>query len=171
MAVDAQLWEVTGSGIYKDYVIEKIAKPIRGRGYVKFRNGAVLYEGEQTKPLSAIFGEQLYWLIDSHFRKKQILQEKGIKCLSLVFIDRVDNYIQPDGIIKQAFIEQYKKAYKEYYKKEPTLEQIEQCQGSYFAKTGKGDYTDNERSMYSNKELFDLILRDKERLLSIGSSC
>ena len=134
----ARLSEVTGNIIYKDYVIENIvSKPIRGKGYVKFTNGAVLYEREQAKAYSSIFSEQLKWLIDSHFHKKEKLKEKGIKCLSLVFIDRVDNYIQPDGIIKKAFTEQYKKVYKEFYKKEPKLEEIEQCQGYYFAPNRK----------------------------------
>ncbi|MFA5251211.1 MAG: DEAD/DEAH box helicase family protein [Phycisphaerae bacterium] len=156
---NAILEEVTKNIIYKDYIIEQIAKPIRGKGFVKFKNGAVIYEGEQAKDCSIIFSEQLYWLIDTHFRKKEILKAKGIKCLSLTFIDRVDNYIRTDGIIKKAFIEQYKKVYKDIYKKEPTLEHIEQSQGYYFAQTGKGDYTDNEGSMRNNKELYDLITR------------
>ncbi len=163
----SDLHEATGNIIYKDYEIEQIAKPIRGKGFVKFKNGAIVYENEQSKDYSSIFSEQLYWLIDTHFRKKEELRKKGIKCLSLVFIDRVDNYIQDDGIIKKSFIEQYKKVHKEFYQKEANAEQIGKCQGYYFAQTGKGDYTDNERSMTSNKELFDLILKDKEELLNI----
>ncbi len=163
----SDLHEATGNIIYKDYEIEQIAKPIRGKGFVKFKNGAIVYENEQSKDYSSIFSEQLYWLVDTHFRKKELLRKKGIKCLSLVFIDRVDNYIQDDGIIKKSFIEQYKKVHKEFYQKEANTEQIGKCQGYYFAQTGKGDYTDNERSMTSNKELFDLILKDKEELLNI----
>ena len=166
---DAYLQEVTDNIIYKDYVIEQIAKPIRGNGFVKFKNGATIYEGEQAKDYSTIFKEQLYWLIDSHFRKKEKLKSKGIKCLSLTFIDRVDNYIKPDGIIKTAFIEQFKKVYQEFYKKDPTKEFIEQSQGYYFAQTGKGDYTDNDSSMRNNKELYDLILKSKEELLSMDN--
>jgi len=169
LAKNTELYETTGNIIYKDYVIEQIAKPIRGKGFVKFKNGAIIYEGEQAKDYSSIFNEQLYWLIDSHFRKKEEMKKMGVKCLSLTFIDRVDNYIQPDGIIKKAFIEQYKKVHKEFYKKEATDEQIDKCQGYYFARTGKGDYTDNERSMSGNKELFDLILKDKEKLLNINN--
>ena len=164
---NAELDKVTGNITYKDYIIEQIAKPIRGRGFVKFKNGAVIYEGDQAKDYSSIFSEQLYWLIDTHFRKKEELKKKGIKCLSLTFIDRVNNYIQPDGVIKTAFIEQYNKVHKEFYRNEATIEQIEKCQGYYFAKTGKGDFTDNERSMIGNKELFDLILKDKEELLNL----
>lgn len=163
------LAEITGNIIYKDYTIEQIAKPIRGKAFVKFTNGAVIYEGEQAKDYSVIFNEQLYWLIDSHFRKKEELKKIGIKCLSLIFIDRVANYIHPDGIIKKAFVEQYKKAHKEFYNKEATDKQIERSQGYYFAQTGKGDFTDDERSMKNNKELYDLILKSKEVLLSLDN--
>jgi len=166
---NAELYEVTGNIIYKDYVIEQIAKPIRDKGFVKFKNGAVIREGDQAKDCSVIFGEQIYWLIDSHFRKKEKLKKEGIKCLSLTFIDRVDNYIQPEGVIKKAFEEQYKKIHLEFYGKEPSPEQIKGIQGYYFAQTGKGDYTDNDRSMSNNKELYDLILKDKEKLLSLDN--
>ncbi|MFC1484963.1 DEAD/DEAH box helicase family protein [bacterium] len=166
---NTNLEEVTGNVIYKDYILEQIANPIREKGFVKFKNGVVIYDGEQSKDYSAIFGAQLYWLIDSHFRKKERLIKKGIKCLSLIFIDRVDNYIKPDGIIKKSFIEQYKKVYNDFYKKEPVFEQIDKIQGYYFAQTGKGDYTDNMRSMETNKALFDLILKDKEKLLSLDN--
>ena len=169
MARLANLEEVTGNSVYKGYVIDQIAKPIRERGYVEFTNGVKLYEGDQAKPYAAIFSEQLYWLIDTHFDKKEKLKAKGIKCLSLVFIDRVANYIQPEGIIKKAFVEQYKKVHQKHYKQEPTAEQVAQCQGYYFAQTRKGDFTDNTRSMYSDKELFHLIMRDKEQLLRLDT--
>ncbi|MBW1616657.1 MAG: DEAD/DEAH box helicase family protein [Deltaproteobacteria bacterium] len=160
------LQDITKNIIYKNYIIERIAKPIREKGYVKFTNGAIIYENMQAKDYNAIFNEQLYWLIDSHFRKKEKLKPKGIKPLSLIFIDKVDNYINPDGIIKKAFEEQYKKVFFNFYKKKPQKEEIEKIQGYYFAKTGKGDYTDNNRSMATNKELYNLILKDKEKLLS-----
>ncbi|MEK6967678.1 MAG: hypothetical protein AABX51_03550, partial [Nanoarchaeota archaeon] len=166
---NADLQQVTGNIIYKGYSLEQIARPIRGKGFVKFKNNAIIYEGEQAKDYSAIFGEQLYWLIDTHFRKKERLKLSGIKCLSLTFIDRVDSYIQPDGIIKKAFVEQYKKAYENFYGKAADAAQIEKAQGYYFARTGKGDFTDNEGSMRNNKELYDLILKSKEEILSLDN--
>ena len=166
---NVDLYEETKNIIYKDYILEQIARPIRGRGFVKFKNGVVIYEGEQAKDNSTIFSEQLYWLIDSHFRKKEELKKIGIKCLSLTFIDRVDNYIQPEGIIKKAFAEQFRKVHREFYKEEATSDQIEQSQGYYFAQTGKGDFTDSEGSMKNNKELYDLILKSKEELLSLSN--
>jgi type III restriction enzyme len=166
---NANLQDTTKNITYKDYVIEQISSPIRGKGFVKFKNGTVIYEGEQAKDFSVIFGEQLYWLIDTHFHKKEILKKSGIKCLSLIFIDKVNNYIQPDGIIKKAFVEQYKKVHKNFYGKDADDFAIEQSQGYYFAQTGKGDFTDNEGSMRNNKELYNLILKSKEELLSLNN--
>ena len=106
LSVNTRLDEVTGNVIYKDYIIEQIARPIREKAFVKFKNGATIYLGEQAKDYSSIFSEQLYWLIDTHFIKQDKLKPRGIKCLSLIFIDKVDNYIRPEGIIRKAFIEQ-----------------------------------------------------------------
>jgi len=166
LTVNARLDEITGNVIYKDYIIEQIAKPIREKAFVKFKNGAVVYEGDQSKEYQAIFSEQLHWLIETHLLKKKKLKAQGIKCLSLIFIDRVDNYIQANGIIRKAFVKQYSDIYEKKNKKKPTHEHLQEIQGYYFAQTGKGDYTDNLRSMETNKELYDLILRDKEKLLS-----
>ena len=52
---------------------------------------------------------------------------------------------------------------------EPTEEEIAAVQGYYFAQTRRGEYTDNKYSMRTNKELFDLILKQKEELLRIGN--
>ena len=155
---------------YRGYIIRRISKPLRESTYrCEFENGAVVVEKEKAADLEGIFGEQLYWLIDSHFRKRDRLAPQGIKCLSLIFIDRVDNYVQPDGIIRRIFAEKYRQISREKLDCEPTEEEIAAVQGYYFARTGKGEYTDNERSMRTNKALFDLILKQKEELLRIGN--
>jgi len=164
--VKSSLYEATGNVIYKGYEIERIEKPIRGKGYVRFTNGAMVYEDEIAKDYSSIFNQQLYWLIDTHFQKKDRLQKQGIKCLSLVFIDRVNNYVQSDGIIKVAFEEQFKVVYKDHYKKDPTAEMITKCQGSYFAKNSKGEFIDSEGGLKEQKSMYDIILKNKEELLS-----
>ena len=114
---------------------------------------------------------QLEWLIIRHFTKKQKLKEQGIKCLSLIFIDKVANYVSDDPTIKNLFIEKYKALYPEFHdNQEPTAEHIDAIQGFYFAQTGKGEFTDNENSMRKNSEVFDAILRDKKELLTYGDS-
>jgi type III restriction enzyme len=163
------LYDVTGNIIYKDYVIERIATPLREKSFVKFKNGAVIYEGEQAKDLSVIFGQQLYYLIKTHFEKKEKLKAKDVKCLSLIFIDRVDNYMKAEGIIKLEFEKQFKKAFNEIYGKAPSKDIIDNAQGYYFAQTGKGDYADGEGGLKEQKKLYDLILKDKEELLNINN--
>lgn len=170
LKVDDDLEDKTSNIAYRGYVIRRIFKPLREKIYrCEFENGAVVVEKEKSTDIAGIFGEQLYWLIDSHFAKRERLVPRGIKCLSLIFIDRVDNYIQSDGIIRRLFAEKYRQVCRERLKREATDEEIIAIQGYYFAQTGKGEYTDNERSMRSNRELFDLILKQKKELLRIGN--
>ena len=170
LKVGDDLEEKTGNVGYRGCVIRRISKPIRGRTYrCEFENGAVVVEKEKAADLEGIFGEQLYWLIDSHFTKRDRLVPQGIKCLSLIFIDRVDNYVPQDSMIRRIFAEKYRQVCREKLNRESSEEEIAAVQGYYFAQTGKGVYTDNERSMRTNKALFDLILKQKEELLRIGN--
>lgn len=161
------LAEKTGNQIYLGYRVERIYKGIRERFFkVKLSNGVELVEKERSLDIEGIFRQQLHWLIDSHFYKKEALAEQGIKCLSLVFIDRVDNYVAENGLIRRLFVEEYRQAYERHVGVVPTGEQITAVQGYYFAQTGKGEYTDNEASMRTNQEIFKRILEEKEKLLS-----
>ncbi len=111
---------------------------------------------------------QLEWLIHRHFVKKQKLAKQGIKCLSLIFIDRVSNYMGDDPKIKNIFIEKYKLVYPEYHEgKTPTDLHIQEIQGYYFAQNSKGEYADNEGGIKEQKKIYELILQKKEELLTI----
>ena len=166
------LGKVTNNPSYLKYTISRINKSLRtGKWSVSFHNGVEIFEKQASGNVQSIWGLQLEWLILRHFTKKQKLQEKGIKCLSLIFIDKVANYVSDDPIIKNLFIEKYKEIYPEFHDNAaPTVEHIEMIQGSYFAKTTKNEFTDNETSMRKNSEVFDAILKDKKGLLSFGDS-
>ena len=166
------LGKITNNPSYLKYTISRINKSLRtGKWSVSFHNGVEIFEKQASGNVQSIWALQLEWLILRHFTKKQKLQEKGIKCLSLIFIDKVANYVSDDPIIKNLFIEKYKEIYPEFHdNKEPTAEHIEMIQGSYFAKTTKNEFTDNETSMRKNSEVFDAILKDKKGLLSFGDS-
>ncbi|NQX99904.1 MAG: DEAD/DEAH box helicase family protein [Flavobacteriaceae bacterium] len=166
------LGKVTNNPSYLKYTISRINKSLRtGKWSVSFHNGVEIFEKQNSRSIQSIWALQLEWLILRHFTKKQKLQEKGIKCLSLIFIDKVANYVSDEPIIKNLFIEKYKDIYPKFHdNKEPTSEHIEMIQGSYFAKTTKNEFTDNETSMRKNKDVFDAILKDKEGLVSYGDS-
>jgi type III restriction enzyme len=155
---------------YCDFTIERIWKSLHDKlWHLKFANGVELTENERAADFTGIFRQQLQWLITKHFEKKAKLAQKGIKCLSLIFIDRVDNYVKEDGIIRTLFHEEYAAKYKELTGTEPITEEITAVQGYYFAKAGGGEYTDSENAMLKNKEIFDQILRDRDSLLEFSN--
>jgi type III restriction enzyme len=80
---------------YQGYHINEI-DPIRGM--VSFTNGVTIYTGEVQGDVSEknIRRVQIRETIRSHFEKEKELFDKGIKTLSLFFIDKVENYRKYD---------------------------------------------------------------------------
>jgi len=157
----------TSNPVYHGWVIEDIGTTdiFDGEAYIKFTNGEQLEEGRgHGSDKEAIFREQIRRAIQAHFKHKDRVVPLGIKPLSLFFIDRVANYVADDGIIRCIFVEEYTALYSKKYKSEPT--NVSSVHNGYFAQTTSGEFTDSERSMASNKEIYDTILRDKETLLS-----
>ncbi|MEI8292602.1 MAG: DEAD/DEAH box helicase family protein [bacterium] len=168
LKVGDNLGDKSANVSYRDYTIERIWKSLHDqKHHLKFTNGVELILKERNGDISGLFRQQLQWLIRRHFQKKPVLAAQGIKCLSLIFIDKVDNYVRDEGLIKVLFREEYAALHREFYKAEATTTQIEECQGYYFAKTGGDEYTDSENAMLKNKKIFDEILRDKRALLDL----
>ena len=150
--------EKTGNPDYKDLRITKIDAQW---GIIEFDNGLTLNKGQGTENgREAIMKIQIKQTIDEHFRKAALLKKHGIKVLSLFFIDRVANYIDSDGIIRKTFIEEFNQAKKSF----PDYKDLDvkTVHNGYFS-----EYK-SESGMESDKDAFDLIMRDKERLLSFS---
>ena len=162
----SNLEDVTKNPVYRGWTISRIlVDPLDETAKVKFSNGTELSKGAKIGgDKDAIFREQIRWTIKKHFDKKEKYRSLGIKVLTLFFIDRVAHYVDENGIIRKLFIELYKEEYQKKYGSEP--DNIGNVHNGYFAKTNKGEYTDSEASMTKNKEIYDLIMKDKERLLS-----
>lgn len=171
LKVGDNIGEVTNNPSYLNYTVSRINKSLRTQKWsVSFSNGTEIFEKQAAGNIQNVWALQIEWLIVRHFTKKQKLATKGIKCLSLLFIDKVANYVSDEPIIKNIFIEKYKEIYPEFNEgKTPSLEHINDIQGYYFAQTGKGEYTDSESSMRKNKDVFDAILKDKVGLLNYGN--
>lgn len=170
---DDNLADKSGNESYRDYTISRIYKSMTDRKWhVVFTNGAEIIEGSSSANKEQVWALQLEWLIRRHFENKNKLQPKGIKNLSLIFIDRVANYMSPERpIIKQLFEQKYRQVYAEFNDgKQPDDSDVLAAQGFYFAKTTQGEYTDKEDACRKNKEIFDEILHNKQRLLSFESS-
>lgn len=145
-----------------------------GGSYIRFENGREYTRGEESGvDTEAMFAAQLRHTIEEHFRKQQRYEHLGIKVLSLIFIDRVANYRTPEGdpgIIRQLFdreFEQLKTRYAAWANKTP-----DEVQTAYFAAQrsgGKAMLVDSTESGAKRDDAaYDLIMRDKERLLSFG---
>ena len=91
--------------------------------------------------------------------------------LSLFFIDKVDNYAQETGIIRQLFRKCFNELKQEYSSWKDI--DVDSVQAAYFAqrRTRAGDIIyEDSKSGESQKdaEAYDLIMKDKERLLSFN---
>lgn len=152
---------------YDGYTVDEIS--LSG-DFVRFLNGVEVSKGESRGPdKAAIFEAQIRYTIEEHFRKQDRLRPSNIKVLSLFFIDRVDNYIHEDGMIRHLF----NKCFNELKEKYPNYSDtdVETVQAAYFAqrrlKNGEIIYEDSKTGeSQKDTEAYDLIMKNKERLLS-----
>ena len=160
------LRDKTNNPVYEGWLVENVQiDPLTKTGSIKFTNGQVFGEGEKLGvDTTAIFREQIKYAVHAHFQKRESLRERGIKPVCLFFIDKVDNYILASGLIRTIFEEEYQKYCSEH---QVVVPEVAQVHGGYFARTNNGDYTDSEGSLRTNSKIYELILRDKEKLLSL----
>ena len=170
---------------YKGYTISEI-DPLRGT--VTFTNGEVIQTGEVNGDVSEsdMRRIQIRETILSHFEKEEKLFNMGIKSLSLFFIDEVAKYRQYDedgneilGEYGKMFEEEYLSVLNQYitvfdtpYQRylKSTCSDVSAVHKGYFSIDKKGHAIDSKikrGSEFSDDiSAYDLILKNKERLLS-----
>jgi len=170
---------------YKGFVISEI-DPLRGT--VTFTNGEVITTGEVVGDVSEkdMRRIQIRETILSHFEKEEKLFNMGIKSLSLFFIDEVAKYRQYDengdevlGEYGEMFEQEYKNIlnenitlfdtpYQKYLKS--TCSDVSSVHKGYFSidKQGRSVNSAIKRGNEFSDDIsaYDLILKNKERLLS-----
>jgi type III restriction enzyme len=156
---------------------------------VSFTNGVVLQSGEATGDVNeaALRRIQIREAVKAHFDKEQALFHQGIKVLSLFFIDEVAKYRsytdagEEAGEYARIFEEEYTTQLNEVLTLEDTPYN-RYLKGIQAAKTHNGYFSiDKKTKRLINPEAkargesagetddvdaYDLILKDKERLLS-----
>ncbi len=171
---------------YKGYTISEV-DPLQGA--VTFTNGETICTGEVVGDVSEkdMRRIQIRETILSHFEKEEKLFNMGIKSLSLFFIDEVAKYRQYDedgneilGEYGQMFEEEYINALNEYttlldtpYQKylRAACSDVTSVHKGYFSidkKTGRSIDSQLKRGSEFSDDIsaYDLILKNKERLLS-----
>lgn len=160
------LAEKTNNDVYTGYIVDALDAdaPDMGQvGKIRFRNSVEIKQGESVGGNhEQIMREQIKQTLRLHFEKRTRLRDMNIKVLSLFFIDKVSNYVDSDGFIRSTFIQEFNRLKGEYDLKELDADTIHK---GYFAKRGE-EYLEREKSIAENQEAYELIMKDKERLLS-----
>lgn len=152
---------------------------------ITFMNGIELRVGQVLGDIDELHVRtiQIREAIASHLEKERALFDKGIKVLSLFFIDEVAKYRaynekgdQLKGVYEEIFEQEYKDAvaqleffsdeYRAYIDKHP----VEKIHNGYFSVDKKGRAVDSKEARgeggSDDVSAYDLIMKHKERLLS-----
>lgn len=177
------LEELTHRDIYSDYIIDEI-NCTPGEEFVTFTANDIVLRINQPQgdvnPLK-IKENQIAKTIEEHLDKELYLRKQGVKVLSLFFIDKVANYryydengIAQKGPYAQMFEQQYKRIIKR--QKYATLfhdveieTPVEQIHDGYFSVDKKGKAKDTNGKTSEDECAYNLIMKNKERLLSFDS--
>jgi type III restriction enzyme len=144
-----------------------------GSEYVEFNQGRFLELGQETGGLGDdIMKVQVHETVEQHLKKERALKGKGIKVLSLFFIDRVANYriYNEDGTTRLGKIGQwFEEAYLELTAK-PIYKglipfDVADIHNGYFSQDKQGHAKDTRGNTGDDENTYNLIMRDKERLL------
>ena len=163
------LFDLSGEReIYQGYIIGHIDG---GNRYVTFTNGERLYEGQtigenRDERMRVQVRETVREHLEKELRIHHTLPEyRRLKVLSLFFIDKVAHYADEDGKIRRWFVEAYEEFSKEPHYKPLNPLPVEDVHNGYFAqdKTGPKDTSGKTKA---DDEAYEIIMKDKERLLS-----
>lgn len=187
VAVDDDLFALSkGMEQYRGYHVNEI-DPIRKT--VSFTNGEVIRVGEVVGDVSEkdLRRVQIRETIRSHFEKEKELYGRGIKTLSLFFIDEVAKYRKYDAegnesnseygeIFEQEYLDilnEYLTLFNTPYEQYLRGIEVHETHAGYFSIDKKGRKVDSSLKRGSDESddisAYDLILKDKERLLSFNN--
>lgn len=141
---------------------------------IEFTNTEILRLGKSIGDIdeNIVKRAQIRRTIETHMEKELRYYEKGIKVLSLFFIDEVKKYRTEDGgkgIYAQMFEECYHELlstpkFANLKDKFPTA--VENAHNGYFSQDKKGNYKNTKGDTIDDTNTYNTIMKDKEWLLS-----
>ena len=183
------LQQTTKRDIYTDFRVGEI-NTTKGSEFLELRfpgGEAFLALGQAHGDVDALAVQRqmIRRTIREHLEKETLLRPKGIKVLSLFFIDSVERYRQYDeggqpvkGDYARIFEEEYRRAAKlpafQSLFAEIDLDSAAQdVHNGYFSIDKKGGWQDTAENNAGNREnaerAYNLIMKDKEKLLSFAT--
>ena len=181
------LEQIAKRAIYRDYRIGEI-RVEKGNEFVELRvpggeHFLRLGEAWGDVDILAVQREMIRRTIREHFEKEKRLCPRGIKVLSLFFIDAVNRYRQYDekgnlvkGEYARIFEEEYRRLakhpdYRALFPEANGDTAVEDVHDGYFSIDKKGGWTDTAENDQANRDnaerAYNLIMKEKEKLLSL----
>jgi type III restriction enzyme len=184
-----RLSQTTRRDIYNDFRVGEIRASRSEKSMeLRFPGGEVhLRPGEAHGDVDtlALQRELIRRTIREHLEKERRLRPQGIKVLSLFFIDEVSRYRQYDadgnpvkGDYAKVFEEEYRRAaklseFQTLFEGVDLQHAAEDVHNGYFSIDKKGRTTDTAENNEGNREnaerAYNLIMKDKEKLLSFDT--
>ncbi|HNT79593.1 MAG TPA: DEAD/DEAH box helicase family protein [Bacteroidia bacterium] len=148
-----------------------------GNEQIELTNGVVLKVGESQGGMNdEVMKFMIRKTVEEHLKKEKAYKEKGIKVLSLFFIDKVKNYREYDtngNPLKGKFAQWFEEIYKHEIAK-PVFKDLmpyseEEVHNGYFSQDNKGRIKDTGGETQADDDTYKLIMHDKEKLLEINT--
>lgn len=167
---------LTGNANYDGWRINEMSiEP----AYVDLTLHGYLYQGESIGGSSgAIYKEMIRETIKEHLRKETQLRAKGIKVLSLFFIDKVESFLGDGSNNNDAngqFVQWFDELFREERAKSLQWQELlpqepAELRRGYFSvlkgkKGAKDKFQDTSGATKADDDAYELIMQDKERLL------
>ena len=157
--------------------IAEITSDGAGGGYIKLSSGRQLAVGEEIGGVQADTARvQINETVKAHLEKALQIESRGIKVLSLFFIDKVSNYRESgddtNPVVGPYFtaVEAELKAQladPKYAALSWAKADVRTLHGGYFSGDSKKGYKDTSGSTAEDSGTYELIMKSKERLLNL----
>jgi len=148
-----------------------------GNGQIELTNGIVLKTGESQGGMNdEVMKFMIRKTVEEHLKKEKAYKDKGIKVLSLFFIDKVKNYREYDTNghpLKGKFAEWFEEIY-QYEIAKPVFKDllpysVEEVHNGYFSQDNKGRIKDTGGETQADDDTYKLIMQKKEELLDLNT--
>lgn len=148
-----------------------------GNQQIELTNGVVLAVGESQGGMNdEVMKFMIRKTVEEHLKKERQFKTKGIKVLSLFFIDKVKNYREYDvngNKVAGRFANWFEEIYNEEIAK-PVFKgfitnKVEDLHDGYFSKDNKGRVKDTNGETLVDDDIYKLIMQEKEKLLDMAT--
>ncbi len=173
---DADIFKLSGEReLYRGYNVVGIDCTAGNEG-IEFSDGQFLHVGEAFGNVdeNVIKRSQIRRTVETHLEKELRYIDKGIKILSLFFIDEVAKYRKPDGS-KGLYADMFEQCYLDLINlpkfvqlKNKFSSDVGRVHDGYFSQDKKGVLKNTRGDTLDDYGIYNTIMKDKEWLLSFA---